>query len=56
MLRGPPNYDNAKYCTLRLKSQKYIVANGRLYWKDPAGILLLCLTEQEVDQVMTEFH
>ena len=55
-LRCPPNYDKTKYRTLRLRSQKYNVANGRLYWKDPAGILLLCLTEQEVDEVMTEFH
>ena len=30
-LRCPPNYDKAKNCTLRLKSQKYIMANGRLY-------------------------
>ena len=55
-LRCPPNYDKAKYRTLRLRSQKYIVENGRLYWKDPVGILPLCLTEQEVDQVMNEFH
>ena len=27
-LRCPPNYDRAKYCTLRLKYQKYVVENG----------------------------
>ena len=39
-----------------MKSQKYIVANGQLYWRDPSGILLLCLTENEVENIMTEFH
>ena len=39
-----------------MKSQKYIVANGRLYWRDPSGILLLCLTEDEVEDIMAEFH
>ena len=55
-LRFPHHYDKTNYPTLRLRSQKYIVENGRLYWKDLTGILLLCLTEQEVDPVMTEFH
>ena len=31
-LSFPTSYDKAKYRTLRLKSQKYIVANGWLYW------------------------
>ena len=52
----PPNYDKAEYRTLRLKSQNYIVENGRLYWEEPVGILLLCLTKKEVDQVMAKFH
>ena len=30
-LSCPPRCDKAKYRTLRLKSQKYIVTNGRLY-------------------------
>ena len=31
-LSCPPSCDKAKYRALRLKSQKYIVTNGWLYW------------------------
>ena len=55
-LSCPPSCDKAKYRTLRLRSQKYVVANSRLYWRDPSGILLLCLTEEEVESIMAEFH
>ena len=39
-----------------MRSQKFMVANGCLYWRDPSGILLLCLTENEVEEIMAEFH
>ena len=55
-LSCPPRCDKAKYRALRLKSQKYIVANGWLYWRDPSGILLLCITEDEIESIMAEFH
>ena len=55
-LSCPPSCDKVKYRTLRMRSQKYIVANGRLYWRDPSGILLLCLIEDEVENIMAEFH
>ena len=55
-LSCPPSCEKAKYRALRLKSQKYMVANGRLYWRDPSGILLLCLTEEEVGSIIAEFH
>ena len=55
-LSFPPSCDKEKYRALRLKSQKYIVASGQLYWRDPLGILLLCLTEDEVESIMMEFH
>ena len=32
-LSCPPSCDKEKYRALRLKSQKYIVANGQLYWR-----------------------
>lgn len=51
-LRCPPSYDKAKYKTLRLKSQKFVIANGHMYKRDPSGILLLCLTKNEVDEIM----
>lgn len=51
-LSCPPSCDKTKYRALRLKSEKYIVANGWLYWQDPSGILLLCLTENEVESII----
>jgi hypothetical protein len=30
--------------------------NDSLYWKDPGGVLLKCLTEVEAQQTMKEFH
>ena len=55
-LSCPSSCEKNKYRSLRLKSQKYMVANGRLYWWDPSGILLMCLTEEEVESIMAEFH
>ena len=55
-LSCPPGCDKAKYRAVRMKSQKYVIANGQLYWRDPLGILLLCLTENEVQNILTEFH
>ena len=48
-----PGCDKVKYRAIRMISQKYIIANGQLYWKDPSRILLLCLTENEVENIMT---
>jgi len=42
--------------TLKLKATRFCILNNALYWKDPGGILLNCLTEEEVQQVMTDFH
>ena len=55
-LSCPMGCDKVKYRAVRMKSQKYVIANGQLYWRDPLGILLLCLTENEVQDIMTEFH
>jgi len=48
--------DKSKYQTLRLQAQRFVISNGQLYWKDPDGILLLCLVENETHKVMGEFH
>ena len=41
---------------LRLQAQKIVISNGQLYWKDPVGIFLLCLVEEEIHKVIDEFH
>jgi hypothetical protein len=35
---------------------KYCIINAKLYWKDPLGFLLCCLTESETEGVIDEFH
>ena len=41
---------------LKLKVVKYCISNGFLYWKDPKGILLNCLLEDEAKKISKEFH
>ena len=47
-LSCPPSIDRTKYRALKLKAQPYVIIEEKLYWKDPAGVLLLCLTKEEV--------
>jgi len=42
--------------TLILKVSKFCILNSALYWKDPNGILLNCLVEEEAKKVMEDFH
>eukprot|EP00253_Pinus_taeda_P005916 PITA_05916 len=48
--------DKNKGRTLKLKAARFCILNNALYWKDPGGILLNCLTEEEAQQVMRDFH
>jgi len=45
-----------KYRALRLQAQNFIISNSQLYWKDPIGILFLCLVEIEAQRVIDDFH
>lgn len=47
--------DNQKR-TLKLKSSKYVIISGDLYWKNRDGILLLGLDECQVDKILQEMH
>ena len=40
----PPSINRTKYGALKLKAQPYVIINAKLYWKDPVGVMLLCLT------------
>ena len=42
--------------SLKLKYEKYCILNSALYWKDPKGVLLNCLVEEEAQKVMYDFH
>ena len=41
---------------VKLKSSKYCILNGCIYWKDDCGILLNCLLEDEAKQMIKEFN
>jgi hypothetical protein len=55
-LECPPYLKNMRARSLKLKSIKFCILNQNLYWRDPAGILLKCLDEDESKQVTTDMH
>jgi len=46
-LSPPPDMTRNKARNLKLKAAKFCILNSALYWKDPGGILLNCLVEEE---------
>jgi hypothetical protein len=51
-LQAPPSLTKTKARFLKLKSLKFCILEGNLYWKDPVGILLNCLLKDEADKVL----
>ena len=41
---------------MKLKDAKFCIIEQYLYWKDPGGILLNCLLENEAQRITKEFH
>jgi hypothetical protein len=52
----PSDMTPSKARTLKLHTVKYCIIEGQLYWKDPLGFMLCCLTEPETKNVINEFH
>ena len=48
--------DKNRAIFIKLKVVKYCISNGHHYWKDPGGILLNCLLEDEAKKISKEFH
>ena len=46
----------SKIRSLKLKALKYCILYIALYWKDPRGVLLNFLVEDESKEVMKDFH
>jgi hypothetical protein len=46
----------SKEKTLKLHAVKYCIIKNQLYWKDPLGVLLRCLIESEIENVINEFY
>lgn len=55
-LSPPPVMSRSKGRSLKLKFAKFYILNSALYWKNPGGVLLNCLVEDEGQQVMNDFH
>jgi hypothetical protein len=55
-LQAPLGVSNTKARFLKLKAIKFCILDNSLYWKDPRGILLRCLLEDDVKRAMQEFH
>ena len=55
-LQAPEGLSKSRARSVKLKSSKFCIINKYLYWKDPRGVLLNCLLEDEAQQVTREFH
>eukprot|EP00253_Pinus_taeda_P012344 PITA_12344 len=49
-LSPPPGMIKNKGRSLKHKAAKFYILNNSLYWKDPGGVLLNCLIEDEAQQ------
>ncbi|XP_057837604.1 uncharacterized protein LOC131047836 [Cryptomeria japonica] len=55
-MKCPDNMTDNQKRTLKLKSLKYVIINGDLYWKNRDGILLLCLDIHQAKGILQEMH
>jgi hypothetical protein len=55
-LQAPPGMSKTKARFLKLKAVKFCILDNSLYWKDPGGILLSCLLEDDAKRAIQEFH
>jgi len=55
-LQAPLGLTKTKARFLKLKTLKFCILEGNLYWKDPGGILLNFLLKYEAEKVLQEFH
>jgi hypothetical protein len=50
------DWDKAKVRSINMKVLKYCIIHEQLFWKDPSGILLNCITEEKTQDIINEFH
>jgi hypothetical protein len=55
-LKCPSDLSPSKAKMLKLHAVKYCISESQLYWKDPLGLLLVCLVEYETEKVISKFH
>jgi hypothetical protein len=55
-LQSPPQLDKSKLRSFKLKSVNNSIIDQILFWKDPNGILLRCIDEEEAKQFFCHIH
>ena len=55
-LQAPPGLSRTKKRFLKMKASKFCIIDNVLFLKNYEGILLNCLTLDETDKVLKEFH
>eukprot|EP00253_Pinus_taeda_P016796 PITA_16796 len=55
-LQAPPGLSKTKKIFLKMKASKFCIIDNVLFSKKHEGILLNCLTSDETDKVLKEFH
>jgi hypothetical protein len=55
-MQAPPGLTKTQAISTKLKAAKFCMINEYLYWKDPGGVLLNCLLENEAKEKILEFH
>ena len=55
-LQAPEGLSKSRARSIKLKAAKFCIINQYLYWKDPRGVLLNYLLENEAQQTAKEFH
>ena len=55
-LQAPPELSKTQARSVKLKFAKFCIIDRYLYWKDPGGILLNYLIEEEAKKKIKEFH
>ena len=55
-LQPPAGLSKTRERSMKLKAAKLCIIYQHLYWKDPCGVLLNCLLENEAQQIAKEFH
>ena len=48
--------DKTRERFLKQKATRFFILNEKLYWKEPRGVLLNCVDEQEAKKLIEEFH
>ena len=55
-LQPPAGLSKTRARSVKLKAAKFCIIKQYIYWKDPNGILLNCLLENEAQHITKEFH